>query len=170
MRGKPARTVDDMQAQFDVAEYVLTSKAGLTHRDIHGEDRSGYHVTRRHDIAAATRRVLSRVGRRRSAASIATAGMTIGVTALLAGFTEPGVFVAGVAGVLAAAFDRYAPDCLFEAPAPVATVTRSASDGMTQREMNRRLFLHSKREELKEEKIEKRRKRNRRKQKTRPGP
>lgn len=170
MRGEPARTVDDMKAQFDVVEYLLTSKAGLSHRDIHGEERDGYHVRRRHDIAAATRRVLGRVGRRRFAMGVATAGTTIGVTAALAGLESVGVYLASIVYLLAWACYRYTPDVVFDGDVPAAvTVTKSRVEGLSQNALNRRLLIHTKREEVKEEKLEKRRKRQERKQKVRGG-
>jgi hypothetical protein len=170
VRGKPARTVDDMKAQFDVVEYLLTSKAGLSHRDIHGEDRDGYHVRRRHDIAATARRVLGRVGRRRFAMGVATVGTTAGVTAALAGLESVGVYLASIVYLLAWACYRYAPDVVFDDDVPAAvTVTKSRVEGLSQNALNRRLLIHTKREEVKEEKLEKRRKRQERKQKVRGG-
>lgn len=167
MRGKPARTVDDMKAQFDVVEYLLTSKAGLTHRDIHGEERDGYHVRRRHDLAATTRRVLGHVGRRRFATAVATAFGTIAVTTALAGLESVALFVALVGVTIGAAIDRYTPDVVFDGDVrPAATVTKSRVEGLSQNALNRRMLIHTKREEVKEEKLEKRRKRQERKHKT----
>lgn len=155
-----------MNAQFEVVEYLLTSKAGLSHRDIHGEERDGYHVRRRHDLAATTRRTLGRVGRRRFAMGVATFFGTIGIATALAGLESTALFLAFVGGMVAVAIDQYVPDVVFDGDvAPTATVTKSRVEGMTQNELNRRMLIHTKREEVKEEKLEKRRKRQERKQK-----
>ena len=155
-----------MNAQFEVVEYLLTSKAGLSHRDIHGEERDGYHVRRRHDLAATTRRTLGRVGRRRFAMGVATFGTIVGVTAALAGLESVGVYLGSLIWFAAFLIYRYAPDVVFDGDvAPTATVTKSRVEGMTQNALNRRMLIHTKREEVKEEKLEKRRKRQERKQK-----
>jgi hypothetical protein len=144
----------------------LTKDAGLTRRDIHGVDRRGRHVERRHDIAAAVRRTLGRVGRRRSAAAVGTTTAAAGVTGALAGFTKAGAFVVAVAVAVAVAIDRHAPDVVFDADvAPKAIVTHEHEDGLTDAEYARRLAIHSERNELKEEKIEARRKKQRAKAK-----
>jgi len=152
-----------MRLQLDVVEYVLTSKAGLTRRDIRGEEWSGYHIERRTDIAATSRRVLSRVGRRRLSATVGAAFGTIGIATALAGLESTGLFVAFVGVVVAAAIDRHAPDVVFDGDVdPKATVTRSSTPGMSEREVYRRLTIHGEREDLKQEKIEKKRKRQER--------
>ena len=166
MRGKPARTVGELRLQLDVVEYVLTSKAGLTRRDIRGEEWSGHHIERRTDLAATVRRVLGHVGRRRFAMGVATFGTTIGVTAALAGLELVGVYLTSIVYLIAWACYRYAPDVVFDGDVdPKATVTRSSTPGMSEREVYRRLTIHGEREDLKQEKIEKKRKRQERQSK-----
>jgi hypothetical protein len=166
VRGDPARTVRGRLIQREVAEYILTKDAGLTRRDIHGVERRGRHVERRHDIAATTRRTLGRVGRRRFAMGVATLFGTIGIATALGGLESTGLFVAVVGVAVAAAIDRYAPDVVFDGDvAPKAIVVEEHEPGMSGDEYARRLAIHSKRNEVKEEKIEKRRKEHERKAK-----
>ena len=90
---------------------------------------------------------------------VATFFGTIGIATVLAGLESTGVFVAFVGVVVAAAIDRYTPDVVFDGDvAPKAIVTEEHEDGLSQAEYARRLAIHSERNELKEEKIEKRRK------------
>lgn len=155
-----------MRIQREVAEYILTKKAGLNRSDIHGEDRRGVHVERRHDIAAISRRACSRVGRPNVAACIWAPFAFAATMAALAGLEYAGAFVALTGNALAGAFYRYAPDSLFETPRPKAIVTKSSTDGMTDAEVDRRLSIHTEREQLREKKIERRRKRQERKSKS----
>lgn len=98
-----------------------------------------------------------------------TFGTTVGVTAALAGLEWVGLYVGFLWWFVAFAIYRYAPDFVFEEPAPKAVVTYSETPGMSEGEYHRRLAIHSEREELKEEKIEKRRKRQERKAKAQSG-
>lgn len=158
-----------MRIQREVAEYILTKKAGLARSDIHGEDRRGIHVERRHDLVAVSRRVCSRVGRGGLAACIWAPFVFVATTAALAGLEYAGKFVALAGNALAVAAYHYAPDSLFDPPAPKAIVTESSTDGMTNAEVDRRLSIHTEREQLREEKIERRRKRQERKSKSSGG-
>lgn len=164
MRGKPARTVAESRIQNDVVEYVLTNKAGLSRRDIHGERFVGRHVEDRHDIAATMRRVLAHVGRDRFRWAVGTAFTLAGVTAALAGLHAVGIYVA-LLGTAAFVGAKELPDVLFTEPAPKQVHTESASPGMGDREVARRLRIHNEREELREEKVEERRKRQERRAK-----
>lgn len=158
-----------MRAHSDDADYLLTSKVGLTHRDIYGDERSGYHVRKRYDIAATTRRVCAACGRRRIAATCGSTIGAVGIATLLAGLELTGAFVVIVAVAVAVWVDRYAPDRVFDRPSPTVVKTSSSTPGMTENEVNRQLAIHSHRNDLRDEKVERERKRRERRRKVQSG-
>jgi len=154
-----------MKAQFHVVEYMLTSKAGLSRRDIRGDERSGYHRTPRYDVTASIRRVLSRAGRLRACAGVGAAFSFVGIATALAGLESTASFVAIVGGFVSGLCYYRLPDAVFESPPDVVTETKSTTPGMTEQEVYRTLAIHAERQDLKEEKIEREQKRRERRSK-----
>jgi len=122
---------------------------------------------RRHDLTAVIRRAFASRGRRTVAVGVSVVVAAVAATVGLATTVAAGAFVATVGVVVAWWIDRHAPDKWFDPPNPVVDVTRSATPGMSEREVYRHLTIHNEREDLREEKIEKERRKRRRQAKTR---
>lgn len=162
MRGEPARTADEYRLQGEVAEYLLTTKAGLSRRDLYGEERHGFTVEDRYDVAASLRRTLSRLGRSKVRRALSIPFISAGIAAALAGLGLVAMYAALLAIAVYTASDRL-PDELFEEPDPAVTRSTTKVPGMHADEVARRLAIHNEREDLRAEKIEEQRRRQERK-------
>lgn len=141
----------------EVAEQVLHEK-GLSRDDIHGVDRDTVTVGKRYDIAASLRRVCAACGRRRVAATVGSAFAFVGVTLALAGFAASASVVAMVAGFVGGWIYYRAPDVVFEAPDHEWELSKTESDGLSDRDVMLRLAIVRERNEYEKEIREQKRK------------
>lgn len=148
MRGRPPRTAEDAFIQREVAESVLHEN-GLSRQDIHGVDRDLVAAHKRHDFVAYLRRFFDAYGRR---------GVVAGVSALtifaaflgVAGGSYGLMFVSGVLAGSAAGLWN-APDFVFNRPDAAFVFGDIEGDGLTDREVMRRLAIVQERDEYREE-------------------
>ena len=166
LRGESPRSTHETLLQREIVEFVLSSEAGYSRRDLFGVDRYVVGHEPRHDVAASCRRVLARHGRRKLAAGVV--GMSV-VAFVYGAATSSwvGVVVGAVLLALGYYVDRVAPASIFDRPGPVVYRERHVEDGMTEDEAMRRFGIHSEREELRAEKIQEERRKAERKAKSR---